>query len=105
MMRRAFSAAFGRSAEKKQAESAEKKQAESAPAAPEPSSAQKTTHRLAHHRPTIFYHGTSVEAALAIQEKGFDPERSGTNAGALLGKGVYCTTTLEKAMHLSLIHI
>jgi len=32
-------------------------------------------------RPTTFYHGTSVEAALAIQEQGFDPERSGSNAG------------------------
>ena len=49
-------------------------------------------------RPTTFYHGTSVEAAWSIQENGFDPERSGSNAGALLGKGVYCTTTLEKAM-------
>jgi len=49
-------------------------------------------------RPSTFYHGTSVEAALSIQQKGFDPERSGSNAGALLGKGVYCTTTLEKAM-------
>ena len=50
-------------------------------------------------RPTTFYHGTSPEAALSIQTNGFDPERSGSNAGALLGKGVYCTTTLEKAMH------
>lgn len=52
-----------------------------------------------HQRPKTFYHGTSVEAALSIQANGFDPERSGSNAGALLGKGVYCTTTLQKALH------
>ena len=47
-------------------------------------------------RPTTFYHGTSVAAALSIQEHGFDPDRYGRNGR--LGKGVYCTTTLEKAM-------
>lgn len=51
---------------------------------------------MALYRPTTFYHGT---AALSIQANGFDPERSGSNAGALLGKGVHYTTTLEKAMH------
>jgi len=50
-------------------------------------------------RPTTFYHGTSIKAALSIQKDGFDPELSGSNAGALLGKGVYCTTTLEQALH------
>ena len=49
--------------------------------------------------PGKFYHGTSIEAALSIQKDGFDPGRSGSNAGALLGKGVYCTTTLAKALH------
>ena len=49
-------------------------------------------------RPDTFYHGTSIEAALAIQAYGFDVARAGTNAGALLGLGVYCTTTLKKAM-------
>ena len=48
--------------------------------------------------PGTFYHGTSIEAALAIQATGFDATRASTNAGALLGPGVYCTTTLEKAM-------
>ena len=49
-------------------------------------------------RPDTFYLGISIEAALAIQAYGFDVARAGTNAGALLGLGVYCTTTLEKAM-------
>lgn len=49
-------------------------------------------------RPDTFYHGTSIEAALRIQVTGFDVSRAGTNAGALLGPGIYCTTTLEKAM-------
>ena len=30
---------------------------------------------------TEFYHGTSLEAALAIQDEGFDVSRSGSNAG------------------------
>jgi hypothetical protein len=46
----------------------------------------------------LLYHGTSIDATLSIQKDGFDPERSGSNAGALLGKGVYCTKTLEKAL-------
>ena len=45
------------------------------------------------------YHGTSIEAALAIQSGGFRVDLSGTNAGAMLGDGVYCTTTLEKALN------
>jgi hypothetical protein len=47
----------------------------------------------------VFYHGTSLEAALAIQETGFRVDLSGTNAGAMLGSGVYITTTLEKALN------
>jgi len=46
----------------------------------------------------IFYHGTSIEAALAIQDHGFDITLSGSNAGPLLGSGVYCTTMFEKAI-------
>lgn len=45
------------------------------------------------------YHGTSLEAALRIQDEGFRIELSGTNAGAMLGDGVYCTTALEKALN------
>jgi len=48
-------------------------------------------------RPEIFYHGTSVDAALQIQARGFDLSCSGSGAGNLLGKGVYCTTVLDKA--------
>jgi len=50
-------------------------------------------------RPTVFYHGTSLEAILAIQESGFRVDLAGTNAGAMLGPGVYVTTTLEKALN------
>ena len=50
-------------------------------------------------RPTVFYHGTSLEAILSIQENGFRVDLSGTNAGAALGPGVYITTTLEKSLH------
>ena len=35
--------------------------------------------------PTEFYHGTSLEAALAIQSDGFDVGRSGSNAGGPVG--------------------
>jgi hypothetical protein len=49
--------------------------------------------------PSEFYHGTSLEAALSIQKAGFRVELSGTNAGAMLGDGVYITTTLEKALN------
>ena len=45
------------------------------------------------------YHGTSIEAALAIQSGGFRVDLSGSNAGAMLGDGVYCTTTLLKALN------
>ena len=38
-------------------------------------------------------------AALKIQESGFRVDLAGTNAGALLGPGVYCTTTLQKALN------
>jgi len=49
-------------------------------------------------RPDTFYHGTSIESALKIQAYGFDVALSRSSAGALLGPGVYCTTTLKKAM-------
>ena len=45
-----------------------------------------------------FYHGTSVAAGLAIQSDGFNVDLSGSNAGTMLGNGVYLTTTLRKAM-------
>eukprot|EP01046_Picozoa_sp_COSAG06_P040486 COSAG06_NODE_4905_length_3870_cov_2.133121_4_plen_341_part_00 len=46
-----------------------------------------------------FYHGTSLENALSIQTHGFDVKRSGTNAGAMLGSGLYVTASLEKALN------
>eukprot|EP01046_Picozoa_sp_COSAG06_P066915 COSAG06_NODE_17105_length_960_cov_2.442509_1_plen_55_part_10 len=39
----------------------------------------------------VLYHGTSLEAILAIQESGFRVDLSGTNAGAALGPGVDVT--------------
>ena len=48
---------------------------------------------------TEFYHGTSLEAIMAIQESGFRVDLSGSNAGAALGPGVYVTTTLLKALN------
>jgi len=45
-----------------------------------------------------FYHGTSVDAGIAIQNGGFRVDLSGTNACTMLGDGVYLTTTLGKAM-------
>ena len=46
-------------------------------------------------RPDTFYHATSEENALRIQERGFViPD----GPGGLLGRGVYCTSTLKKAM-------
>ena len=50
-------------------------------------------------RPEIFYHGTSLEAAMDIQKNGFDVRKSGSNAGMSLGRGLYVTTTLEKALN------
>jgi hypothetical protein len=49
--------------------------------------------------PELFYHGTSLEAAMSIQKVGFDVQRSGSNAGAALGRGLYVTTTMEKAVN------
>jgi hypothetical protein len=50
--------------------------------------------------PTAFYHGTpALENVLAIQKQGFDVGRAGANAGAMLGAGVYVTTSLQKAMN------
>ena len=48
--------------------------------------------------PQVFYHATNLEAALLIQTGGFRVDLSGSNAGARLGPGVYCTVTLQKAM-------
>jgi len=45
-----------------------------------------------------FYHGSSVEACMSIQSGGFRVDLSDTNAGSVLGDGVYLTTTLQKAM-------
>jgi len=52
-------------------------------------------------RPTTFYHGTSEENALQIQEHGF---RIRDGPGGLLGRGVYCTSTLDKAMEYAKGH-
>ena len=49
-------------------------------------------------QPSKFYHGTSAEAAMLIQQNGFDLRFCGCNAGCLLGPGVYCSTKLRKAM-------
>ena len=46
-------------------------------------------------RPTTFYHATTEESALRIQEYGF---RIPDGPGGLLGRGIYCTSTLRKAM-------
>lgn len=46
-----------------------------------------------------FYHGTSIEAAMSIQATGFRVDLSGTNAGAMLGPGLYITTDIAKALH------
>ena len=46
-------------------------------------------------QPTTFYHATTEENALRIQDQGFIiPD----GPGGLLGRGVYCTSTLKKAM-------
>ena len=47
--------------------------------------------------PTEFYHGTSLEGALAIQDGGFRVDLAGQNDGDMLGAGVYITTSLCKA--------
>jgi hypothetical protein len=43
-------------------------------------------------RPTVFYHGTSLEAILAIQESGFRVDLAGTNAGAMPRSDPVCTS-------------
>ena len=48
--------------------------------------------------PSLLYHATNLKAALLIQDGGFRVDLSGSNAGARLGPGVYCTATLQKAM-------
>ena len=46
-------------------------------------------------QPKTFFHATTEENALRIQEYGF---RIPDGPGGLLGRGVYCTSTLAKAM-------
>ena len=46
-------------------------------------------------RPDTFYHATSAANALRIQEQGF---KIPDGRGGLLGRGIYCTSTLRKAM-------
>ena len=60
----------------------------------------RTRHGMQQQQPRIseFYHGTSVEAAMSIRATGFDVSRSGSNSGAMLGPGLYITTTLQKAL-------
>ena len=53
---------------------------------------------------TRLYHGTSFAAAISIQKSGFRVDLSGTNCGARLGNGVYCSTTLQKALHYASGH-
>ena len=43
------------------------------------------------------YHGTSLKAAMNIQKEGFNVNLCGKN-GAMLGKGVYVTPAIEKAV-------
>jgi len=57
----------------------------------------KKARRINRHvvRPKDFYHATTEENALRIQEHGF---KIPPGPGGLLGRGVYCTTTWAKAM-------
>lgn len=48
--------------------------------------------------PTQCYHGTSLQAIMAIQEGGFRVDLAGSNAEMALGRGVYVTTTLQTAL-------
>jgi hypothetical protein len=50
-------------------------------------------------RPKTVYHGTSLDRSIKILQNGFDVGLSGTNAGAMLGKGLYVTTTLQKTLN------
>ena len=43
------------------------------------------------------YHGTTIESALSIMQKGFDLSRAGTNWGSTYGKGIYFTPNYETA--------
>jgi len=47
------------------------------------------------NRPWTFYHATNLKAALAIQDTGF---RVPPGSGGCLGPGIYCSTTLKKAL-------
>ena len=51
--------------------------------------------QMGYGQQTTFFHGTTEENALRIQEHGF---RIPDGPGGLLGRGVYCTSTLPKAM-------
>jgi len=53
--------------------------------------------RMKSSRPDTFYHGTSVESAVQIQAHGFKLGKSGSGPG-LMGKGVYCSSKLAKAV-------
>lgn len=53
------------------------------------------THPERRMRPNTFYHATNTENALRIQEGGFVIP---AGPGGLLGRGVYCTSTFQKAM-------
>ena len=46
-------------------------------------------------RPTHLYHGTSLQAALNIQEQGFKTDR--ISHGSNLGRGVYASSSIAKA--------
>jgi hypothetical protein len=59
----------------------------------------KPPHPGSNDLPVEFYHGTSLQKAISIQQSGFRVDLAGTNAGAMLGDGVYITSTLEKAMN------
>lgn len=45
----------------------------------------------------MMFHGTTLEAALSIQENGFDVGKSGSNSGSFLGNGVYVSDNHDKA--------
>jgi hypothetical protein len=76
---------------KQRADSENRMRAEMKQAAADSAAAEQRNLELA--RMTTYYHGTSIEAALQIQESGFRPSASGC-----LGPGVYYAATLEKAL-------
>ena len=46
--------------------------------------------------PTEFYHGTSLEGALAIQNNGFRIDKAGDNDGAMMGGGITAIYKLSR---------